>query len=145
MSSGDLAGKVERGEVSVSAAADVAKLPKAEQVEIVARGPDEIVREANRIKREKKEKRREERRHEVANLAASGARSARYVVMRPRREEGRHIGGPPTLGSVHIPGAARTRGRDREDLLRRQFLTVRADQDDHRHGRPGGSRKGSRI
>ena len=51
MSSGDLAGKVERGEVSVSAAVDVAKLPKAEQVEIVARGPDEIVREANRIKR----------------------------------------------------------------------------------------------
>ena len=57
---------MEREQVSVSAAADVAKLPKAEQVEIVARGPDEIVREANRIKREKKEKRREERRHRRA-------------------------------------------------------------------------------
>lgn len=57
----ELVAAVERGEVSVSAAAEVASLTKEEQVVIVARGEDEIVREANRIKRERKEEKKAER------------------------------------------------------------------------------------
>jgi ParB-like chromosome segregation protein Spo0J len=66
----ELVAAVESGSVSVSAAADVATLPKEEQVEIVAKGEAEIVRTANRIKRERKEQRQAERRQEVAELAA---------------------------------------------------------------------------
>lgn len=39
----ELQSAVERGEVSVSAASDVATLPKEEQVEVVARGEKEIL------------------------------------------------------------------------------------------------------
>lgn len=60
---------VESGAVSVSAAADVAELPKAEQAEIVAKGEKEIIAAANKIKREKKERRRVARKQEVAELA----------------------------------------------------------------------------
>lgn len=57
----ELVAAVERGEVSVSAAAEVASLTKEEQIVIVARGEDEIVREANRIKRERKEEKKAKR------------------------------------------------------------------------------------
>jgi hypothetical protein len=45
----ELVGAVERGEVSVSAGADVATLPRAEQAEIVARGAKEILAAAKQI------------------------------------------------------------------------------------------------
>lgn len=77
----ELIREVERGAVSVSAAAEIATLSKDEQAEVVARGKDEIIRQANRIRREEKEKRREERVQEVATLAAQvDATSERYEV-----------------------------------------------------------------
>jgi N6-adenosine-specific RNA methylase IME4/ParB-like chromosome segregation protein Spo0J len=59
---------VERGGVSVSAAADVATLPEQEQREIVARGEREILRAAQQIRARKAEVRRTER---IERLAAS--------------------------------------------------------------------------
>jgi len=52
-----LVSAVERGEVSVSAAADVAELPKEQQREIVARGEKEILAAARRLREEKKKER----------------------------------------------------------------------------------------
>ena len=46
----DLQKKVERGEVSVSAASDVASLPRERQTEIVARGRAEILKAAKEIR-----------------------------------------------------------------------------------------------
>jgi len=75
----ELVAAVEAGTVSVSAAANVASLPKDEQVAIVAKGEDEIIRAANRIKREKKEQRREQRKAKIAALATDvSAATARY-------------------------------------------------------------------
>lgn len=77
----ELIAAVETGAASVSAAAEVASLPKEEQAEIVAKGEDEIVRAANRIKRNRKEKRKTERKQEVAELAATiPASSLRYEL-----------------------------------------------------------------
>jgi hypothetical protein len=53
----ELVNAVELGHASVSAAASVASLPKDEQREIVARSEDEIVKAANRIRRERKNER----------------------------------------------------------------------------------------
>ena len=47
---------LEAGTISVSAAATIADAPKPEQAEIVARGTDEILAVARRLKREKKER-----------------------------------------------------------------------------------------
>jgi N6-adenosine-specific RNA methylase IME4 len=52
---------VEQGSVSVSAAADVATLPKCEQVGVVARGEREILEAARSIRAKKAEQRRAER------------------------------------------------------------------------------------
>lgn len=57
----ELVEAVQAGRVSVSAAADVASLPKLEQAEIVARGEREILEAAKKIRAEKAEIRREER------------------------------------------------------------------------------------
>jgi N6-adenosine-specific RNA methylase IME4/ParB-like chromosome segregation protein Spo0J len=57
----ELVRAVERGEVSVSAAADVAILPKAEQQEIVGRGKREILEAAKAIRGEEARKRYEAR------------------------------------------------------------------------------------
>ena len=57
----ELVEAVDEGEVSVSAAAEIARQPHDEQREIVARGRDEIVKIANRIRREQKEQKRFER------------------------------------------------------------------------------------
>lgn len=73
----ELVQAVERGVVSVSAAADVSSLPKPKQVEIVARGEKEIVAEANRIKRARKERRKKERKKHVAELAAASNTTSR--------------------------------------------------------------------
>lgn len=56
----ELVRKVEAGTVSVSAAADVARMPKPEQSEIVARGEREILEAAKRIRTEKAVERRTE-------------------------------------------------------------------------------------
>ena len=56
----ELVKAVEAGRVSVSAAADVATLPKAEQTEIVAKGEKEILEAAKRIRLQKAEVRRAE-------------------------------------------------------------------------------------
>jgi N6-adenosine-specific RNA methylase IME4 len=57
----ELVTAVERGEVSVSAAADVATLPEEEQREIVARGKREILQAAKAIRAEAATERRAER------------------------------------------------------------------------------------
>ena len=62
--------KVERDEVSVSAAAEIATLPKDEQKEIVARGEKEIIAKANAIKREKKAAAQAEREADIRQAAA---------------------------------------------------------------------------
>lgn len=56
----ELVKAVEAGKVSVSAAADVATLPKVEQTEIVAKGEKEILEAAKRIRIQKAEVRRAE-------------------------------------------------------------------------------------
>lgn len=56
----ELVAAVEHGVVSVSAAADVATLPKQQQAEIVARGEKEILEAAKQIRAEKAEVRRAE-------------------------------------------------------------------------------------
>lgn len=69
----ELAAKVEAGAVSVSAAADVAKLPKAEQVQIVARGEKEILEAAKQIRAGRAEAKREERIEKIAEIAKGNA------------------------------------------------------------------------
>ena len=80
----ELVSAVERGAVSVSAAADVATLPVQEQREIVARGEGEILRAAQDIRARKTEIRRAER---IERLAATCNQSTpfpsdrRYAVL----------------------------------------------------------------
>jgi N6-adenosine-specific RNA methylase IME4/ParB-like chromosome segregation protein Spo0J len=80
----ELVSAVERGAVSVSAAADVATLPVQEQREIVARGEGEILRAAQDIRARKAEIRRAER---IERLAATCNQSTpfpsdrRYAVL----------------------------------------------------------------
>jgi N6-adenosine-specific RNA methylase IME4 len=69
----ELVRAVERGEVSVSAAADVATLPKAEQQEIVARGEREILRAAQDIRARKAEIRRAERIERLVEISKGNA------------------------------------------------------------------------
>lgn len=65
----ELVAAVESGRASVSAAAEVATLPKAEQQEIVAKGETEILKAAKKIKADRAEKRREERINKVVELS----------------------------------------------------------------------------
>jgi ParB-like chromosome segregation protein Spo0J len=80
----ELVAAVEYGKVSVSAAADVATLPKDEQGEIVARGERGILRAAQQIRARKAEVRRAER---IERLAATCNHSTpfpsdrRYAVL----------------------------------------------------------------
>jgi N6-adenosine-specific RNA methylase IME4 len=64
---------VESGQVSVSAAADVATLPKKEQAEIVARGEKEILQAAKAIRAEKVETKRAEKIAQTQVIAANNA------------------------------------------------------------------------
>lgn len=66
----ELVRAVESGKVSVSAAADVATLPKEEQVVIVARGEKEILEAAKQIRAEKAEVKKAERVAEVTRQIA---------------------------------------------------------------------------
>lgn len=74
---------VNTGRASVSAAAQVATLPEPEQKEIVARGEDEIVKEANRIKSQRKKEAQAKRtaeRHAIALQAVSLPKDERWNI-----------------------------------------------------------------
>ena len=69
----ELVAAVERGEVSVSAAADVATLPKPKQAEIVARGEKEILQAAKQIRAERAVTGREVRIAKIAEISRGNA------------------------------------------------------------------------
>lgn len=69
----ELVEAVQSGAVSVSAAADVATLPKVEQVEIVARGESEILKAAKEIRAVKSEARRAERVEKIVEISKGNA------------------------------------------------------------------------
>jgi hypothetical protein len=69
----ELAQAVERGSVSVSAAADIASRPIDEQREIVARGEKEILRVAQEIRARKGEQRRAERIERMIEISKGNA------------------------------------------------------------------------
>ena len=69
----ELRAAVERGEVSVAAAADVATLPQQEQAEIVARGEREILETAKAIRTKKAEQRYAARLIRIAETRKSNA------------------------------------------------------------------------
>lgn len=69
----ELVQKVEAGEVSVSAAADVARMPEPEQREVVARGEREILEAAKRIRAERAVVSREARIEKIAEIAKGNA------------------------------------------------------------------------
>ena len=80
----ELVQAVERGAVSVSAAADVATLPVQEQQEIVVRGEREILRAAQDMRARKAEIRRAERIERLAvtcNHSTPFPRDRRYAVL----------------------------------------------------------------
>ena len=77
----ELVSAVNDNKVSVSAAAEIATLPKEKQTPIVAQTPEQILKEANRIKRERKEAKKKAREEEVTKLAANVApASERYTL-----------------------------------------------------------------
>jgi N6-adenosine-specific RNA methylase IME4 len=100
---------VERGSVSVSAAADVATLPKPQQVEIVARGEKEILEAAKAIRAEKAEKSRGERLDKIAEIAKGNTELAtdiRYPIIYadpPWRYENPPMGGGNRSIENHYP------------------------------------------
>lgn len=77
----ELADKVRAGAVSVSAAADVARLPELEQRDIVAKGEREILEAAKRIRAEKAERRAVELAAQKAAIAQLPAPTGRYDVL----------------------------------------------------------------
>lgn len=105
----ELVAAVERGEVSVSAAADVATLPKPQQAEIVARGEKEILQAAKTIRAERSETRREERIAKIAEISMGNtdlATDRRYPVIYadpPWRYENPPMGGGNRSIENHYP------------------------------------------
>lgn len=83
--SDELIHAVETGSVSVSAAANVATLPMAEQSEIVARGTKEILQAAKEIRAAKSEERRTERLKKIVAISTGnaplGTVAERYPVL----------------------------------------------------------------
>ncbi len=69
----ELVAAVERGDVAVSTAADVAELPRQQQAEIVAKGEIEILKAAKKIRAERNEERRAERVEKLAQIAVGNA------------------------------------------------------------------------
>ena len=69
----ELVAAVERGEVSVSAAASVAEMPKEAQAEIIARGEREILEAAKAIRTKKAETRRAERIEKIVEISKGNA------------------------------------------------------------------------
>ena len=77
----ELARAVEAGRVSVSAAADVATLPKDEQAEMVAKGEHEILQAAKQIRAARVEENRERRAAEKAAAMAIQPPAGKYRVI----------------------------------------------------------------
>lgn len=74
---------VESGKVAVSTAATIAKAPPAKQEQVATWSKEDIVREANRIKREEKQAKREERERIAVEVAAAlPAASSRWRVVK---------------------------------------------------------------
>lgn len=100
---------VESGQVSVSAAADVATLPKQEQAEIVARGRKEILEAAKAIRAEEAVVRREERLEKIAEISKGNsglATDVRYPIVYadpPWRYENPPMGGTNRSIENHYP------------------------------------------
>jgi N6-adenosine-specific RNA methylase IME4 len=69
----ELSAAVEQGRVSVSAASDIATLPKEEQTQIVAKGEKEILAKAKAIRAEKAKERRDQRREKITQIAKGNA------------------------------------------------------------------------
>ena len=112
----ELVEAVDEGEVSVSAAAEIARQPHDEQREIVARGRDEIVKIANRIRREQKEQKRAEREtRAIAIQATLPAASDRWRLINSAAADLDEIG----AGSVNCIIT--------DPPYPREFLSVYAD------------------
>lgn len=105
----ELVAAVERGEVKVSVAADVATKPKEEQREIVARGEREILEAAKKIRAERAEVRREERIENIARISEGNApllTPRRYPIIYadpPWRYENPPMGGTNRSIENHYP------------------------------------------
>lgn len=105
----ELVQAVERGVVSVSAAADVSTLPKPKQAEIVARGEREILQAAKEIRAEKAVVRRDERIAKIAEISKGNAplgRSAKFPVLYadpPWKYENPPMGGGNRSIENHYP------------------------------------------
>lgn len=70
----ELADRVAAGDVSVSAAADVAQLPKAEQAEVLSKGDKSLLLgAAKKVRAEREMARREERIEKIAEIAKGNA------------------------------------------------------------------------
>ncbi|TGR83316.1 S-adenosylmethionine-binding protein [Mesorhizobium sp. M2D.F.Ca.ET.223.01.1.1] len=105
----ELIAAVDKGLVSVSAAADVSTLPKPEQAEIVARGEKEILEAAKAIRAEKAVARREERLDRIADISKDNAElstEVRYPIIYadpPWRYENPPMGGTNRSIENHYP------------------------------------------
>ena len=105
----ELVTAVESGQVSVSAAADIATLPKPEQVEVVARGEKEILAKAKEIRAEKAVAKREERLDKIAEISKGNrelATDVRYPIIYadpPWRYENPPMGGTNRSIENHYP------------------------------------------
>lgn len=105
----ELIAAVESGTVSVSAAADIATLPKTEQAEVVARGEKEILAKAKEIRAEKAVVRREERLDKIAEISKGNvdlATDVRYPIIYadpPWRYENPPMGGTNRSIENHYP------------------------------------------
>lgn len=105
----ELVAAVERGKVSVSAAADIATKPKEEQQQIVARGEKEILEAAKQIRAEKAEVRRAERLNNLAEISKGNAELStdqKYPIIYadpPWRYENPPMGGTNRSIENHYP------------------------------------------
>lgn len=105
----ELIAAVDAGEVSVSAAADLAEMPKAEQTEIVARGKKEILAAAKAIRAEAASVSREVRLDRIAEISRGNREldvATRYPVIYadpPWRYENPPIGATSRAIENHYP------------------------------------------
>jgi N6-adenosine-specific RNA methylase IME4 len=109
LGSPELIAAVDTGQVSVSAAADIASLPKPEQAEVVARGEKEILAKAKEIRAEKAVAKREERLERIAEISKGNtelATDVRYPIIYadpPWRYENPPMGGTNRSIENHYP------------------------------------------
>lgn len=105
----ELVSAVERGVVRISAAADVATLPKPQQAQIVARGEREILEAAKEIRAKRADESRTVRIERIAEISKGNAEldvTARYPVIYadpPWRYENPPMGGTNRSIENHYP------------------------------------------